>query len=194
MDKYVKYFIIGLIIIAGCASSGKTGNLSLKKAINNIDGEPVIPRTANKIYIPLFRNISSISQITERLAVKLKEQINMDGRLTAVSEKTNADLRLDGIITRYEIQPVRFGAHEEPVRKRLRITASIKLIDLNKKKEIFFERYIQAFEEFSDNVPPITTEIKIRNKVVDTLARRIALKTVNGWYTKLLTPVEKGKK
>ena len=36
--------------------------------------------------------------------------------------------------------------------------------------------------------------INARNKVVNILAKRISLKTINGWYTKLMTPVDKGKK
>ena len=194
MDKYITSFIISLIILTGCASSGDRDKSSFNKAISEIDGEPVIPRTANKIHISLFRNSTGISNISEELSLRLKEQMNMDGRLAVVPENINADLKLDGIITKYELQPVRFDDLGDPVRKRLIIIASLKLFDLNKKREIFFERNIQAFDEFSDKIPPIITEIKVRKMVIDMLARRISLKTVNGWYTKLLTPAEKGKK
>lgn len=193
MDKYVKFFLAAIILLYGCASTGNS-NSYLNKAIGGIDGEPVIPRAANKIRIPVFRNLTGIAHISENLSLKLKEQVNMDGRLAVVPENIEADLRLDGIITGYEIQPIKFGNLGEPVRKRLRITASLKLIDLNKGKEIFFERSVQAFDEFSDKIPPIITEMKIRDKVVDMLAKRITLKTINGWYTRLMTPVEKGKK
>ena len=194
MEKHIKYFIITLTILGGCMSSIEKNDSSIKKAISEINGEPVIPRTANKIHISMFRNFTNVKDLSEKLYVKLKDQLNMDGRLAVVPENIDADLRLDGVITGYEVQPVKFGDLGEPVRKRLRITASLNLIDLNKKKEIFFERSIQAFDEFSDKIPPITTEIKAKNRVIDILAERIALKTVNGWYTKLMTPVEKGKK
>ena len=219
MEKHIKYFIITLTILGGCMSSIEKNDSSIKKAISEINGEPVIPRTANKIHISMFRNFTNVKDLSEKLYVKLKDQLNMDGRLAVVPENKvltpdgmsvlpdhlvlckdeipeniDADLRLDGVITGYEVQPVKFGDLGEPVRKRLRITASLNLIDLNKKKEIFFERSIQAFDEFSDKIPPITTEIKAKNRVIDILAERIALKTVNGWYTKLMTPVEKGKK
>ncbi|MBN2038749.1 MAG: hypothetical protein JW864_01825 [Spirochaetes bacterium] len=193
MNKYVKYFIISFTIITGCAYSGDDRHSSIKKAINGIDGEPVIPRTANKIYIPLFRNSTGINDISENLYRSLKEKINMDGRLTVVPEGIRPDLRLDGIITRYEIQPVKFNVHGESVRERIRITASLRLVDLNKNKEIFYEKNLQAFDEFSEKIPPVTTETRIRNKITDMLAERIALKTINGWYTKLMTPVERGK-
>jgi len=80
------------------------------------------------------------------------------------------------------------------VRKRARITASLRLYDRNREREIFFEREIQAFEEFSDIEAPVVPESAALDRVVEALARRIAQQTIRGSYTELLTPVEKGRK
>lgn len=184
-----------MIVLHGCISSTvKKNDPSIKDVLINFKGEPVIPREANKIMIPVFNNFTNQPALSYKLITKLREQIISDGRLAVVSENAPADLLLKGIITAYQIQPVKYNGFDKPIRKRLRITSSIRLFDITKDREIFLDRNIQAFEEFSDVIPPISSEISIQDKVLDDLAKRIALKTINGWYTVLMTPVEKGKK
>lgn len=179
--------------LPGCVSPDKTDDVKIKDVLNNFKGEPVVPRDANRILVPVFSNFTDQPSISEKLTVKIREEINSDARLAVVYEYEQADLLLKGIIIGYQIQPVQFDSFDKPVKKRLKIIASVKLFDLKKDKEIFFERAIQAFEEFSDMIPPITSEIQVQEKVIADLASRITLKTVNGWYTKLMTPEEKGK-
>jgi hypothetical protein len=193
--KYITivFLLLCIILPSGCASSDKRSETGLRDVLSNFKGEPVLPREANRIIIPVFNNIAKKPEISELLTVKVREAIYSDSRLAVVSGN-EADLILSGVITGYYMQPVKFDGYDRPVKKRLKITASIKLFDLKKEREIFFEREIQAFEEFSEIIPPITTEMRVLEKVIADLASRIALKTINGWYTKLLTPEEKGKK
>jgi hypothetical protein len=188
------YFACAVFFAAGCISNVKQNESSIKDVLKNFSGDPVVPREANKIIIPLFNNYTNQHSIDVKLKSKLTEQISLDRRLAVVSENENADLLLTGLLTSYQVQPVKYNGFDKPIVKRLRITASIKLFDIKKEKEIFFDRDIQAFEEFSDVTLPITSEIQIQDKVLDDLAKRIALKTINGWYTILMSPVEKGKK
>jgi hypothetical protein len=187
-------FVCAAIIVSGCFSADKQKGSSVTDVLNTFKGEPVVPREANKIFIPVFNNFTDQSLIPLKLASRLKEQIISDGRLAVVTGTDIADLLLKGMITVYQVQPVKFNGFDKPVKKRLRIVASIKLFDIKREKEILFDSNIQAFEEFSDVIPPITSEIQIQDKVLDDLAKRIALKSIDGWYTRLLTPVEKGKK
>jgi hypothetical protein len=181
-----------MILTAGCSSSDNKNEAGIQDVLSNFKGEPVVPREANKIIVPLFNN-STTSSISELLTLKVRETINSDSRLAVVSGN-DADLILKGVLTGYQVQPVEFDGFAKPVKKRLKITASIKLFDIKKDKEIFFEREIQAFAEFSEIIHPISSEIRVTEKVIADLASRIALKTINGWYTRLLTPEEKGKK
>ncbi len=182
------------IILSGCITAGNENTSSVKDVLKTFKGEPVIPREANKIFIPVFNNFTDQFSIPLKLDSRLKEQITTDGRLAAVSENDDPDLLLKGMITSYHVQPVKYNGFDKPVKKRLRIVASVKLIDLKKSKEIFSDGSIQAFEEFSDVIPPISSEIQVQDKVLDDLAKRIALKIIDGWYTRLLTPLERGKK
>jgi hypothetical protein len=187
------FFICAELLTLSCLSTNKQKDSSIKEVLKNFKGEPVIPREANKIIIPVFNNFTNQPSISLKLNAKLKEQITSDGRLAVVAENDTADLLLNGMIKAYQVQPLKFNGFDKPIQKRLRIIASIKLFDIKKEKEIFFDGYIQAFEEFSDVIPPITSEIQIQDKVLDDLAKRIALKIINGWYTILMTPIEKGK-
>ncbi len=192
--KALTILLIFVFSIVGCLSSEDKGESALQDIIDDLNGEPVVPREANRLFISGFRNLTNVPLLSEKLMIKLKSQINMDGRLAVVSRYDYADLKLNGIVFAYQLQPIVFENTGEPVRKRLRIITSVKLFDLKKDKEIFFERGIQAFEEFSEITPPISSEILIQEKILDNLAKRIALKIMDGWYTKLMTPIEKGKK
>jgi hypothetical protein len=97
-------------------------------------------------------------------------------------------------VTMYQVQPVRYNDSGEPVTKRMRITASVRLIDLRKGREILRENNVQAFGEFSELVAPVSSEIQTRERVSDMLAKRLAMKIASGWYTELMTGVERGKR
>ena len=185
--------LCAVLLLLNCTATDNQKNSSIQEVLKSFKGEPVIPREANKIVLSEFQNITNEPLISYKLIIKLKEQITADRRLAVVSADDPADLLLKGMITDYQIQPVKFDGFDKPIKKRLRIIASVKLFDIKSNKEIFFDRAIQAFEEFSETIPPITTEIQIQDKVLDDLAKRIALKTINGWYTQLMAPVEKGK-
>jgi hypothetical protein len=181
-------------LVISCSSMDTEKKAATGKLLRKINGEPVIPRSANRIIVPYFRNFTGEPSISERLTLRLRELISMDGRLAVVSDNDRADLRLNGKVELYHIQPIHYSDAGEPVRKRLRIVASIELVDLKHEKEIFSQMQVQAFEVFSDVIPPFVSETQVRESVIENLARRVAVSTVSGWYTGLMTRIEKGKK
>lgn len=206
LNKYCQLYLIWKILIcnyllllfvfllSSCITGERNDNSTFSKALRSINGEPVVPRKANRIIIPYFYNFTTVSSITDKITLKVRELISMDGRLAVVSDNKDADLRLIGKIVKYHLQPVQYGNFGQPVRKRLRILATIKLVDIKNNREIFFEKDIQSFEIFSDQIPPIVDEAVVRDRVLDNMARRISIKILTGWYTDLMSPIEKGKK
>ncbi|HSV98033.1 MAG TPA: LPS assembly lipoprotein LptE [Spirochaetota bacterium] len=156
-------------------------------------GEPVIPREANRILVYDFRGAPGDRTLRTRLGIRVRELLAADGRLAVVADEDQADLALEGVVTGHETRPLRYSEMGRAVSKRMRITASVRLFDRNKNREIFFEREIQAFEEFSDIEPPVVPEAAALDRVIDALAKRIAQQTMRGSYAGLLTPVEKGR-
>ncbi len=177
-----------------CASSSGGPGVPVEKVLRGISGEPVVPREANRILVGEFRGPVEIRDTRQKLVIRVRELLAADGRLAVVGDAAAADLVLEGAVTGLETRPLRYDDMGLVVRKRARITASLRLYDRNREREIFFEREIQAFEEFSDIEAPVVPESAALDRVVEALARRIAQQTIRGSYTELLTPVEKGRK
>lgn len=186
--------ILFAVLSIFCASDERRDDPKAGSVLDSINGEPVVPREANKIIIPFFHNYTAEPSVAENLTLKLRRIIGMDGRLAVVADNDAADLRLAGAVVQYQVQPVQYGNFNEPVRKRLRIVASIKLMDLKSGREILYDGGIQSFQLFSELIPPVTPEIQVQEAVLENLARRISVKVVEGWYTELMTPAEKGKR
>ncbi len=183
-----------VILGPGCMTGSTGERVPIKNVLKSMNGEPVVPREANRIRIPVFSNGMGITSLCERLTLRVRELIFQDGRLAVVGDDNEAELVLKGNILLYQVQPIKYNDLGLAVKKRIRMVASVQLVDIARGKVIFNEAEIQAFEVFSDLVPPVVTEESAREKVIESLARRIALQTSSGWYTELMTPVEKARK
>jgi len=190
--NFIRVFLI-LIFLTGCVSEIRESESTLIKTLKGINGEPVVPRDANRIYLhPIINNPQWIG-LSERLIIKIRESLNMDGRLVINQNEKNSDLRLDISIVRYFVQNIQYGEMRRPVKKRLRIVLSVRLFDLNRGKMIFYESGIQAFKIYSDIIPPIVTKSQVLEQVIEELSGRITSKTITGWYTDRMTLIERGK-
>jgi len=181
--------VLSVFIACASPSGGPVG-----KVLRGISGEPVVPREANRILVGEFRGPAEAGDARRKLVIRVRELLAADGRLAVVNDASGADLVLQGAVTGLETRPLKYDDMGLVVRKRTRITASLRLYDRNRDREIFFEREIQAFEEFSDIEAPVMPESAALDRVVEALAKRIAQQTIRGSYTDLLTPVEKGRK
>ncbi len=182
-----------ILLSAGCAAPEDAGNDgAVKDFLKSIDGEPVVPRTANRLYISPLRDRTGDYLPLSKLSIRLKESVNSDGRLVVVQEKDRSDLLLEVSVNEYAIQNIEFDGLGQPVKKRIRIVAGASLYDMRKKRPVFSDPLIQAFRVYSDTVPPVSAELQVLDSVIDELARRITAKTVSGWYTQYMNIIEKG--
>jgi hypothetical protein len=189
--KTVEIFLIMLIIASGCSNNMRDAGPTAEKIIDSFNGDPVVPQSANTIFIMQPVNSTGLQILAPRLYDKIKEYISLEGRLGVVPDEMNTDLRLEVRIAQYAIERLRFDAVGRPVQKRMRITADVRLLNLKKKKLIFWEADIQAFRVYSELEQRIETELQARDYVLDELAKRITSKTLTGWYTDRMTIIEK---
>ena len=182
-----------LALAAGCGSEISDEGSMVRKVIDGFDGEPVVPRNANRLYILPPANSTERADISPRLYDKVKGYISLDGRLGVDADDNNSDLRLEIRITKYLLERLKFDEVGRAIEKRIWVTADVRLLNIKRKKVIFYEADIQSFKTFSDLVPPIETEVQVMEYVLDDLARRITSKTVTGWYTDQMTIIEKRK-
>ncbi|MDR3237791.1 MAG: LPS assembly lipoprotein LptE [Spirochaetia bacterium] len=181
-----------ILAVSFCLAQGVThGRESL---LDQLSGETVVPREANTIYLVPFKNMTKHSALPDRITSKLSSLIVSDGRLAIHKEMDAADTVLEGKIKNLQTQPLTFNSFGREDKKRLRIVVSVKLTDNRKQRVIFDDPEIQAFIEFSEITPPITSEIQAVENLIDSLSKRIFSKIISGWYTNEMTNIEKGKK
>ncbi|MBN1533956.1 MAG: hypothetical protein JXA20_14900 [Spirochaetes bacterium] len=186
------YLCCVLCLLLSCASGIVEGEVDPMKAIlSEINGEPVVPRAANRLYLAEVRNMTDKAALEEKFVIRLKEEVNSDGRLVVVEEKDRSDLLLEIALREYTIQNIEYDSMGQPVKKRMRIMAGAVLFDLEKKRMVFSDPSIQAYQTYSDIVPPLSTEYQVMDAVTRELAKRIAAKTVSGWYTQYMDSIEK---
>jgi hypothetical protein len=191
--KHVILIAILIFSATGCGSDIRDDGSMVRKIINGFEGEPVVPRNANRLYIVSPANTTGRDDISPKLYNKVREFISLDGRLGVDADDNNSDLRLEIWITRYLIERMKFDEIGRAIEKRIWITANVRLLNIKRRKLIFYEADIQSFKTFSELVSPIETETQVLEYVLDDLARRITAKTVTGWYTDQMTIIEKGK-
>lgn len=192
MQKFVKLFALIIISSFSCTTQKTTQSSPAKNILLQINGEPVIPRNAVTINVTEFEDCTEKFRFTNKLTAKVREFLILDGRLAVVAK--DGDLTLQGSIISFHIQPQSFTAQGIPVKKRILLISKVTLIDSKNNKILFHNQPIQSFVEYSDQIPPITPEIQAIEQLISKLAERIQVQTIHGWYTTLMTPVEKGKK
>jgi hypothetical protein len=196
MKKTAAILIINLALaLASCASidTGKD-NGQIGSFLEKIHGDTVVPRSANTIYIPPFLNDSQRMELPDRLAFRLGQIIISEGRLAVVESGEAADILLQGRILQYQVQTLSFNKFGIPEKKRLLMKVSARLIDRRKGRIILNDESIQSFAEYSEILPPVSTEAMAADTVLDGLARRLHSKIISGWYTDEMTNIAKGKK
>src|SRR4030042_98272 len=136
MNKLV-FFIIMTIVAAGCDSDTRDTEETVRKIIDGFEGEPVVPRNANRLYIVPPVNATGVAELAPRLQNKVREYISLDGRLGVDSDDRNSDLRLEIRISRYIIERMEYDEIGRAVKKRMGITADGRLFNITRKKVIF---------------------------------------------------------
>ncbi|MEW6525570.1 MAG: LPS assembly lipoprotein LptE [Spirochaetota bacterium] len=187
-----KYIIaVALLLLLSCSSNDKA---ELGNIVGSINGQPVIPYTANKLYILPFTNQTSIPGYEEKIKQRITEKIITGGRLAIAPVQADSDVILTGTIQSLQVQPIVIDSAGIIKKKRLLIIAVISLINNQTKNYIFHNITVQAFKEYSDIEAPVTPINIVQDDVEQMLASRIALQVETGWYTTLKTGVEKGRK
>jgi hypothetical protein len=192
MKANKKLLILAVSLFCLCLGQGVTH--SRESLLDQLSGETVVPREANTIYLVPFKNATRYSALPDRINSKLGNLIVSDGRLAIHKEMDAADTVLEGKIKSLQTQPLTFNSFGREDKKRLRILVSVRLTDNKKQRVIFDDPEIQAFIEFSETTPPITSEIQATENLIDSLSKRIFSKIISGWYTNEMTNIEKGKK
>ena len=150
--RFFKNYICAIffLIVFACAGTSKSTESDF---IPGFSGGPIIPETANTIFIAQIENSTNIPELSQTLAMALRRQIAIEGRL-AVTD-SSADLILIIRINSYRVQNLEFNKMGSPSRQRLRITGLVSLFNRQTETFIFRDNEVQSFKIFSQEIMPI---------------------------------------
>lgn len=149
-----------------------------------------LPSHINKVYVKNFqnkinfdKNETNYSSYFPGLETDVSEAVEnrflMEGSLSVVDDKENADIVLTGVLLDYIKQPVRYTG-EEVEEYRLSIVVRCKVKDL-KNDSIMWDKKIIGDTTYFVKGSLSETETDAIDEAIENLARRIVEKTVVVW-------------
>lgn len=129
---YLSFFAISSLLISACGAYSFTG------ATTNAD----------TLQISFFRNEASLIEptLSQRFTPELQELFLRQTNLTLVNNP-NADLRFEGEITGYRINPMSATAQQTAAQNRLTVTVNVRFYNaLDEEKD--FEKSFSFYSDF----------------------------------------------
>lgn len=173
-----------LLMPVSCGTLPDSGTVAL------IDGGEVVPRESRRIHL-ITKGRAAPSFFLSNYELAQGRALNRLERFTLVEE--NEQLTLMVAIEGFEEQPLEKDRFGVVTKERMKVSATMILIDTVSGGVILKEAGIEAFYVYSREVPPVTSPEAAAGKIGEMLAERIAAKVQTGWYTEQLTPQERGK-
>jgi hypothetical protein len=102
-------------------------------------GKSAIPDNVKTVYITTFANDTTVVGLEQRLTDAVIRELSARRRLTPVSDRTKADAELEGRITSYGLNPVRFDNDGRALEYQIAISARLKLVEKATEKVLFEE-------------------------------------------------------
>jgi hypothetical protein len=147
-----------------------------------------LPAHAKTIAVPVFTNKTYVGDYTRKLEVEVTEAVRnafiQTGELK-LAGRENADLILEGEVTKLEREALRNDRFGDPAEVRLTIRARLALYDVKEAKHIFKDVLVTNAEKKEEsgvyNLRRGESEDLGRQKAVEDLGRVIARRVVEHW-------------
>ena len=148
-----------------------------------------LPEHIKNIAIPTFTNKTMKYGIETKLTDAVIRQFLVDGRLSVV-DKDKADAVLEGVISRYLLEPMAYDANNVVIQYRLKMVIDIKLLDVKENKILWVQEQVGGITGGSTTfyvsgttgfVETIETEYDAQSRVFDKVASDIVNRTIYGW-------------
>lgn len=166
MVKYTITFICLLcLLLGGCVSYNFTGGS--------------IPPNIKTISIQTFFNQSGNGppSISLQLSEKMKSYYQDNTKLLVI--KDNGDWKLEGMITKYYVQPIAPQANQTAGQTRLTITINATFTDELNNKE--FKKDFSYYADFAQTQSLSQVENELVNTILDQLVLMVFTETTSNW-------------
>lgn len=163
-----KKILIGLIVAAACCQ----GCYSFRGGS--------VPAHLKTIAVPLFDDQSGTGEpgLREQLTNKLLERFRQDNSLQ-VTDKTNADSMIEGIITSVPDEPNAVIKGESVTTKKITVMVKVTYEDQKLKKKVW-EKDLSNWGVYEISGGPAQRQAAITS-AIDKLTEDIVNETVSGW-------------
>jgi len=118
----------------------------------------LVPEGTRLIAVPVFMNGTNEPYVDVEVTQAVVQEFLTDGRLKVVSPE-EAELVLQGKVTKYEVQPLSFTAYSHIQQYRVRLTVDARLEEVRTKKVLWQEKGITSLfiSDYSVAYAPLTT-------------------------------------
>ena len=113
-----------LLLSAGCSFFHNGEAIS-----ENIEGGKLIHDSASRLFIKPLSGKESNPDFNDELYRRLKNTINLDGRLAVVGTEPESDLVLGLVVVSYSEQDIRFDSAGRAVTRRISLTLAVTLTE-----------------------------------------------------------------
>ena len=137
-----------------------------------------LPPHLNSVAIPLFDNRTAEFGVTEEMTDTVIETFTQDGSLK-ISDRSNADILLEGTITQVSDRTGAFDARETVQDLKIYISVQVKCTD-QVKRLIMWEERLTQFGTYDPSQGPDARVDGITD-AIEKICEEILNKTVSGW-------------
>jgi outer membrane lipopolysaccharide assembly protein LptE/RlpB len=142
-----------------------------------------LPPHIKKIYIPIFKNLTTRFELDIKLTQKVREEVVARGKVELVGDEASADAAMIGEITSFTATPIAFSDQSAADRYNITIITNIVLRDLVNRKVIFSNPHFiyQKEYEVQEGTDFETVQTEAIEEVAGRFARSLVITIVEGF-------------
>ncbi|KPK41799.1 MAG: hypothetical protein AMJ78_04480 [Omnitrophica WOR_2 bacterium SM23_29] len=178
------FFVFAIVALISCYGCG----YSIRSLTYSRDTKIYIKPFENKVDLNIAGEYSdryTYKLYRHRLETKITDAVInrflLDGYLKVVSNEAGADLVMNGELTNYEKQPLRYDDQSNIEEYRANLIVNITLRDTKKDVLLWQENGFVGYSEFFTTGGQAKSEDAAIDDAVEDLARRIIERTVEDW-------------
>ena len=142
----------------------------------------VLPPHIKTLAVKTFENKTNIFGLEDMLRLEVNNELLKDGRFTVSNDISNCDGYVSGEILYYILQPIAYGQNFEPQQYKLRFIVNIYFVDKVNNVTLWEEPNLEEVLFFSaPTLPGGMTEEEAKKTVVENMAKKIYLRTIEGF-------------
>lgn len=182
--KKLLFFALAIVVLISLSSCG----YSIRSLSYSRNAKIYVKPFENKVDLNITDEYSDrypYKLYRHRLETKITDAVInrflLDGYLKVISNEEVADLIVEGELTNYEKQPLRYDDASNVEEYRANLIVNVALRDVKKDELVWEEKGFVGYSEFFTTGSQAKSEDTAIDEAVEDLARRIVERTVEDW-------------